>query len=66
MRDLHKERAALEREYAAKLQLLAKKAAEKKAKKMPAVVVGSEPTKAWDETTLTKRSVVSWTRYRIN
>ncbi|KAH9851537.1 hypothetical protein C2E23DRAFT_829605 [Lenzites betulinus] len=57
VRDLHKERAALEREYAAKLQLLAKKAAEKKAKKMPAVVVGSEPTKAWDETTLTKSTL---------
>ncbi|KAI0826761.1 hypothetical protein BC628DRAFT_1516154 [Trametes gibbosa] len=50
--DLHKERAALEREYATKLQILAKKASEKKAKKMPALVVGSEPTKAWDESTL--------------
>ncbi|KAI0712543.1 hypothetical protein C8Q76DRAFT_735094 [Earliella scabrosa] len=52
IRDLHRERAALEREYATKLQLLVKKAAEKKARKMPALVVGSEPTKAWDENTI--------------
>ncbi|KAI0357415.1 hypothetical protein OH77DRAFT_1450808 [Trametes cingulata] len=57
VRDLHKERVALEREYATKLQLLAKKAAEKKAKKMPALVVGCEPTKAWDESTLTKSTL---------
>ncbi|KAI0769881.1 hypothetical protein C8Q74DRAFT_1271721 [Fomes fomentarius] len=52
VRDLHRERAALERDYATKLQLLVKKAAEKKAKKMPALVVGNEPTKAWDENTI--------------
>lgn len=52
---MHKERAALEREYAAKLQLLAKKAADKKAKKIPALVLGNEPTKAWDDNTLHKR-----------
>ncbi|KAI0632446.1 hypothetical protein C8Q77DRAFT_1125758 [Trametes polyzona] len=57
VRDLHKERAALEREYAAKLQLLARKAAEKKNKKMPALVLGNEPTKAWDESTLTKSTL---------
>ncbi|KAI0771170.1 hypothetical protein BD413DRAFT_613282 [Trametes elegans] len=57
VRELHKERASLEREYATKLQLLAKKAAEKKARKMPALVVGPEPTKAWDETTLTKSTL---------
>ena len=56
MRDLHTQRAALEREYAAKLQLLVRKAAEKKAKKMPAVVIGNEPTKAWDENTIKQRS----------
>lgn len=47
----------MEREYAAKLQLLAKKAADRKAKKIIALVVGSEPTKAWDESTPTKRFV---------
>ncbi|KAI0373757.1 hypothetical protein BV20DRAFT_962334 [Pilatotrama ljubarskyi] len=57
VRDLHKERAALEREYATKLQLLAKKAADRKAKKMPALVVGNEPTKAWDESTLAKSTL---------
>ncbi|KAI0662254.1 hypothetical protein C8Q70DRAFT_963999 [Cubamyces menziesii] len=57
VRDLHKERAALEREYAAKLQLLAKKAADKKAKKMPALVLGNEPTKAWDDNTLHKSTL---------
>ena len=29
--------------------------AEKKAKKMPALVVGSEPTKAWDDNTIQQR-----------
>ncbi|KAH9890020.1 hypothetical protein C8Q73DRAFT_706343 [Cubamyces lactineus] len=57
VRDLHKERAALEREYAAKLQLLAKKAADKKAKKMSALVLGNEPTKAWDDSTLHKSTL---------
>ncbi|TFK86863.1 hypothetical protein K466DRAFT_663436 [Polyporus arcularius HHB13444] len=57
VRDLHRERAALEREYATKLQQLVKKAAEKKAKKMPALVVGSEPTKAWDEDTIRKSTL---------
>ncbi|KAI0755276.1 hypothetical protein C8Q80DRAFT_422803 [Daedaleopsis nitida] len=52
VRDLHRERAALEREYATKLQLLVKKAGEKKAKKMQALVVGNEPTKVWDENTI--------------
>ena len=58
IRDLHRERAALEREYATKLQLLVKKAAEKKARKMPALVVGSEPTKAWDDSVIKRRSVM--------
>ncbi|KAI0328863.1 hypothetical protein GY45DRAFT_1325708 [Cubamyces sp. BRFM 1775] len=57
VRDLHRERAALERDYAAKLQLLAKKAADKKAKKMQALVLGNEPTKAWDESTLHKSTL---------
>ncbi|TBU61870.1 hypothetical protein BD310DRAFT_872749 [Dichomitus squalens] len=52
VRDLHAQRAALEREYATKLQLLVRKASDRKAKKMPALVVGSEPTKAWDENSI--------------
>ena len=43
---MYRERVAIEREYSTKLQLLAKKAAEKKAKKIVSLVVGSEPTKA--------------------
>ncbi|KAI0647754.1 hypothetical protein C8Q79DRAFT_951721 [Trametes meyenii] len=57
VRELHKERAALEREYATKLQLLAKKAAEKKSRKISALVVGAEPTKAWDESTFTRSTL---------
>ncbi|KDQ62593.1 hypothetical protein JAAARDRAFT_30501 [Jaapia argillacea MUCL 33604] len=49
IRELYRERVALEREYATKLQVLSKKAGDKKAKKMALLVVGSEPTKAWDE-----------------
>jgi len=42
----------LEREYAGKLQNLAKKAAEKKGKIEASIVVGQDPAKAWDQTTL--------------
>ncbi|KAL4250780.1 hypothetical protein ABKN59_006093 [Abortiporus biennis] len=52
VRELFRERAALEREYATKLQLLAKKTAEKMSRKMAAIVVGSEPSKSWDENTI--------------
>ena len=45
----------MERDYAAKLQSLVKRAAEKKAKKMPALVVGNEPTRAWDDDTVKRR-----------
>lgn len=57
VRDLHRERAALEREYAGKLQALARKAAEKKSKKDATVVVGSEPTKAWGEDVLQRSTL---------
>jgi hypothetical protein len=50
-------RVALEREYAAKLQILTRKASDKKAKTCAAFVVGNEPTKNWDENTLSQRSV---------
>ncbi|KAI0081551.1 hypothetical protein K474DRAFT_1681918 [Panus rudis PR-1116 ss-1] len=52
VRELFRERIALEREYATKLQILGKKAAEKKNRKIAALVVGTEPTKAWTEATL--------------
>ncbi|KAF9071205.1 hypothetical protein BDP27DRAFT_1401569 [Rhodocollybia butyracea] len=52
VKELYKESVALEREYATKLQALAKKAAERKAKIEAAVVLGDDPTKAWDESTL--------------
>ncbi|RDB15326.1 Protein BZZ1 [Hypsizygus marmoreus] len=57
VRELYRDRAALEREYAAKLQLLTKKAAEKKSKMEAALVVGENPTKAWDSGTLRQNSL---------
>ncbi|PCH40000.1 hypothetical protein WOLCODRAFT_136602 [Wolfiporia cocos MD-104 SS10] len=57
VRELHRDRVALEREYATKLQALAKKAAEKKSKKDAALVVGNEPTKAWGDDTLQKSTL---------
>lgn len=45
----------MEREYAAKLQALARKASEKKAKMTTSFVLGDEPTKVWDESALRKR-----------
>ncbi|CDO68266.1 hypothetical protein BN946_scf184842.g29 [Trametes cinnabarina] len=57
VRELHKDRAALEREYATKLQALAKKAVEKKAKKIVALVLGNEPTKAWDENAIARSTL---------
>ncbi|THG97298.1 hypothetical protein EW026_g4673 [Hermanssonia centrifuga] len=49
VRDLYRERVSLEREYAGKLLTLAKKAADRKSKKIAPLVLGNEPTKAWDE-----------------
>ncbi|THH27874.1 hypothetical protein EUX98_g6316 [Antrodiella citrinella] len=51
------ERVVLEREYATKLQLLAKKLSDKKSKKMAALVIGTEPTKSWDENTLRQNTL---------
>lgn len=55
---MFRERAALEREHATKLQALARKASERKARKAVALVVGDEPTKAWDESTIRRRRVL--------
>ena len=55
MRELYRESVAIEREYATKLQALARKASEKKNKKIATLVVGAEPTKAWGEDVLSRR-----------
>jgi len=58
VRELYRDRVALERDYAAKLQILVKKAAEKKSKTDASVVVGQDPTRAWDENILKQRSSI--------
>lgn len=50
---------ALERDFATKLQALAKKSAEKKVKMESVLVLGDDPTKAWGESTLKQRCVIS-------
>ncbi|KAH0586538.1 hypothetical protein H2248_007763 [Termitomyces sp. 'cryptogamus'] len=59
VRELYNSRAALEREYAAKLQTLSKKAVEKKYKVEVALAVGEHPTKAWDSNTVMQNSLIS-------
>ncbi|KAG0700444.1 hypothetical protein DFH29DRAFT_1055069 [Suillus ampliporus] len=49
VRELYRDRAVLEREYAVKLQQLAKKASEKKNKNALLLVVGDNPTKGCTE-----------------
>ncbi|KAJ7505127.1 hypothetical protein B0H11DRAFT_1976959 [Mycena galericulata] len=57
VRELYRDRVALEREYATKLQALTKRAAEKRAKLASAFVVGDEPTKAWAEPILEQNTL---------
>ncbi|EPQ50992.1 hypothetical protein GLOTRDRAFT_141152, partial [Gloeophyllum trabeum ATCC 11539] len=57
VRDLYRDRAALERDYAVKLQALASKASEKKSKNITPLVLGTEPTKAWDENVIQRSSL---------
>ncbi|KAJ7677465.1 hypothetical protein B0H17DRAFT_1079241 [Mycena rosella] len=57
VRELYRDRAALEREYAAKLQVLTKRATEKRSKLVTALVVGDEPTKAWTDATLGQNTI---------
>ncbi|KZP33431.1 hypothetical protein FIBSPDRAFT_810692 [Athelia psychrophila] len=57
VRDLYRERVNLDREYALKLQALARKASEKKAKLTAPLVLGNEPTKIWDENALRKSTL---------
>lgn len=57
MRELYRERAALEREYASKLQSLAKKYSDKNNKKIPALVIGTDSTKSWGQDVIKQRYV---------
>ncbi|KAJ3994622.1 hypothetical protein F5050DRAFT_1772912 [Lentinula boryana] len=59
VRELYKDRVALERDYATKLQALAKKSADKKVKMESVLVLGDDPTKAWDESTLKQSTLNS-------
>jgi hypothetical protein len=59
IRELYTQRAALEREYATKLQALVRKAADKKAKMEQRIAVGPEPSKALDAGTLNSRCVTT-------
>ncbi|KAI0270983.1 hypothetical protein BGY98DRAFT_1100477 [Russula aff. rugulosa BPL654] len=52
IRELYRERIALERDYAAKLLALAQKNVDKKNKKMARAVLGDDPYKQWNEETL--------------
>jgi hypothetical protein len=56
---LYKEQATLEREYAGKLQALARKAAERKSK-VEAIVVGEEPTKTLDDRVIMQKWVLAF------
>ncbi|KIJ17907.1 hypothetical protein PAXINDRAFT_98083 [Paxillus involutus ATCC 200175] len=59
VRDLYRDRAGLEREYAAKLQLLAKKATEKRSKAAASLVAGDGPTKPCTESTIRQNTLVN-------
>ncbi|KAI0322418.1 hypothetical protein OF83DRAFT_1161259 [Amylostereum chailletii] len=58
IREIYKDRAALEREYATKLQTLAKKTLEKKTRKMASAILGNDTTKPWNEDTLRLSSTI--------
>ncbi|KAF9236493.1 hypothetical protein BU15DRAFT_89110 [Melanogaster broomeanus] len=58
LRDLYRDRAALEREYATKLQLLAKKATERKTKLAASLVAGDGPTKPCTDSTIQQNTLV--------
>ncbi|KAF8262551.1 hypothetical protein EI94DRAFT_1808606 [Lactarius quietus] len=57
IREIYRERATIERDYAAKLMALAQKAVEKKNKKMALAVVGDEPSKQWNDDTLVESTL---------
>ncbi|KAF7314469.1 hypothetical protein MKEN_00919900 [Mycena kentingensis (nom. inval.)] len=57
VRDLYRDRAAAEREYAAKMHALTKRAIEKRSKLVAAFVVGDEPTKATSDATYAQNTL---------
>ena len=57
IRDIYKERAALEKEYSTKMSALAKRAVDRKSKRMSTLVVGDDPSVAWGEDILRMRYV---------
>ena len=54
---MFKERAALEKEYSTKMSALAKRAADKKTKRINSLVVGDDPSVAWGEDTIRMRCI---------
>ncbi|KAH8825184.1 hypothetical protein DL96DRAFT_1712206 [Flagelloscypha sp. PMI_526] len=52
VREIHRELVIIEKQYAAQLLTLHKKAAEKKARMESTMVVGSEPSKGWNQAIL--------------
>ncbi|KAH7884954.1 hypothetical protein F5I97DRAFT_1937294 [Phlebopus sp. FC_14] len=57
VRDLYRDRVTLEREYAAKLAIIAKKALEKKNKAAVSLVLGDSPTKPYDDDTVRQNTL---------
>ena len=55
IREIYKERALLEKDYATKLHALAKKVSEKKTKRMASLIVGDEPSKQWKDDVIGQR-----------
>ncbi|KAG8973408.1 hypothetical protein FRC05_008799 [Tulasnella sp. 425] len=56
VRELIRERAALEKEYAQKLQVIARKAAEKRSRMAAARIVGEDPAKAFGDDAIRRKS----------
>lgn len=52
VREIYKDFVTLEKEYVGKLQTLARKADERNTKLQSLIVVGEDPTKAWDDAAL--------------
>ncbi|KAF8440834.1 hypothetical protein L210DRAFT_3447746 [Boletus edulis BED1] len=57
--DVYRDRAALEREYASKLQLLVKKATERKNKTATSLVAGENPTKPCSDSIIQQNTLVN-------
>ena len=65
IREIYKDRAALEKEYATKLAALAKRASEKRNKRIASLVVGDEPSKTLDDAALRMRYGYQTTAYKL-